>query len=207
MKLISPFTYIDPAGGQWLAPAGSIIDGASIPKFAWSIIGGPFEGQYREASVVHDIACNLKQRPWELVHLTFYYAMRASGVDSTLAAIMYAAVYHFGPRWTYTRTVVGGDAQKTIQDVQNESDRRSQLDVIEETRQVCPFPPICTIQTTIKVIVTAAKPQLKVDDFWTLQQAISYKQARPPLSYEQPPPEVPDEMLLEQIRNYVPLEK
>jgi hypothetical protein len=31
--------------------------------------------------------------------LTFYNAMRARGVSDTLAKIMYAAVYHFGPRW------------------------------------------------------------------------------------------------------------
>jgi hypothetical protein len=75
------------------------VDGASIPKFAWSIIGGPFEGKYRDASVIHDVACVARSAPWEYVHLVFYYAMLASGVDKTTAKIMYAAVYHFGPRW------------------------------------------------------------------------------------------------------------
>jgi hypothetical protein len=29
----------------------------------------------------------------------FYYAMRSGGVTSPRAAVMYAAVYRFGPRW------------------------------------------------------------------------------------------------------------
>ncbi len=33
------------------------------------------------------------------VHRTFYTAMRASSVDVWRAKVMYAAVYHFGPRW------------------------------------------------------------------------------------------------------------
>src|ERR687892_2905966 len=80
MVLTEPFGYIDPEGNRWDAPAGSVIDGASIPQVAWSVIGGPFEGKYRNASVIHDVACDQRQRPWDKVHLTFYYAMRACDV-------------------------------------------------------------------------------------------------------------------------------
>lgn len=107
MRLQAPYEYIDPAGGTWLAPAGTISDGASIPKFAKSFIGGGWDGRYLHAAVIHDVACVEKRRPWELVHLAFYNAMLASGVDATTAKIMYAAVYHFGPRWT-----LGGDSRK-----------------------------------------------------------------------------------------------
>jgi hypothetical protein len=99
MKLLSDFSYIDPQGIQWNAPKGSIIDGASIPKIAWSIIGGPFEGRYRNASIIHDVACEEEKKTWESVHEVFYCAMIASEVLPTLALVMYAAVYHFGPRW------------------------------------------------------------------------------------------------------------
>jgi len=101
MILVEPFSYVDPVGNRWLAPKGAKIDGASIPKFAWSFIGGPFEGRYRDASVIHDVACDEQKRNWEDVHAAFYTAMRARGVDLGTAEIMYAAVYHFGPRWTY----------------------------------------------------------------------------------------------------------
>lgn len=100
MELLKSFQYTDPASAVWDAPQGWIVDGASIPRLAWSIIGGPFEGKYREASVIHDVACDKKERMWQQVHKTFYTAMLASDVDPIKAKIMYAAVYYFGPRWT-----------------------------------------------------------------------------------------------------------
>ena len=85
MRLLAPFAYIDPSGLEWHAAAGWIVDGASIPRFAWSLIGGPFEGKYRNASVIHDVACDEQLRSWEAVHEVFYWAMRASGVDPMIA--------------------------------------------------------------------------------------------------------------------------
>jgi hypothetical protein len=108
MTLVEDFGYSDPRGGIWLAPKGSIINGASIPKVFWSVIGGPFEGKFRNASVIHDVACVDRTRSHEAVHRAFYEACRAGGVDQQMARILYAAVSKFGPKWTYqevTRTV------------------------------------------------------------------------------------------------------
>ena len=69
----------------------------------WSIIGGPFEDKYREASVIHDHYCDEKTDTWQNVHLVFYNGMRAHGVDPLKAKLMYAAVYNFGPRWLKVR--------------------------------------------------------------------------------------------------------
>ena len=99
MKLLSSFAYIDPKGVEWEVPSGWVVDGASIPQVAWTFVGGPFEGKYRDASVIHDFGCDKKVKPWEKVHEVFYWAMLASGVETWRAKIMYAAVYHFGPRW------------------------------------------------------------------------------------------------------------
>ncbi len=99
MILRKPFAYVDPFGVRWEAPEGSRVDGASIPQIAWSFIGAPFEGKYRDASVLHDVACVERKRPWWDVHDMFYTGMLASGVDPVKAKIMYSAVYHFGPRW------------------------------------------------------------------------------------------------------------
>ena len=62
MTLPKDFSYVDPLSVRWVAPKGSKIDGASIPQWAWSLIGGPFEGAYRKASVVHDVACDQRSR-------------------------------------------------------------------------------------------------------------------------------------------------
>lgn len=102
MKLLEDFEYVGPDGTIWIAPKDWVVDGASIPQIFWSLMGGPFEGKYRDASVIHDVACDKKERPWEAVHLAFYEGMLASGVTDVRAKVMYAAVYHFGPRWPRT---------------------------------------------------------------------------------------------------------
>jgi hypothetical protein len=99
MTLLDDFGYVDPARTTWRASKGHKIDGASIPPVFWSFIGGPFEGKYRNASVVHDYECDVKKRPWPSVHRMFYNAARCGDVEQTKAKVMYAAVYHFGPRW------------------------------------------------------------------------------------------------------------
>ena len=100
MRLLKNFGYVDPTGKLWIAPVDSVIDGASIPQLFWSVMGGPFEGLYRNASVVHDIACDEKKEDWKDVHRMFFQACLCGGVDSIKASLMYGAVYHFGPRWT-----------------------------------------------------------------------------------------------------------
>lgn len=117
MTLMEPYAYYDPNGLRWDAPLGAEIDGASIPKQAWSLIGGPYEGLYRFASVIHDVACDEKIRPWEDVHLTFYYGMRASGVEEVRAKMMWVAVHEFGPRWPRYVHVTGESADKVNESV------------------------------------------------------------------------------------------
>jgi hypothetical protein len=68
----------------------------------WSLIGGPFEGKYRNGSVVHDYYCDVRSANWRSVHKMFYRAMLVSGVSVRRAKVMYAAVYFAGPRWNDT---------------------------------------------------------------------------------------------------------
>lgn len=99
MTLLKPFEYRDAAGVRWIVPRGAIIDGASIPQLFWSVIGGPFEGKYRKASVVHDFYCQVRTRPYRDVHQVFYEGMRTAGVSDEKSWLMFEAVNRFGPRW------------------------------------------------------------------------------------------------------------
>jgi len=103
MTLIEPFEYIDPEGLSWKVPLGTVVDGASIPQFFWSLIGGPFDGKYRNASVVHDFYCQVRTRPYRKVHQVFRDAMDTSGVSSSKSWLMFEAVNRFGPRWSNTK--------------------------------------------------------------------------------------------------------
>lgn len=51
--------FIDSRGITWIAPVGTETDGASIPRFLWPIIGGPFEGTHRDGAILHDAAYSL----------------------------------------------------------------------------------------------------------------------------------------------------
>jgi hypothetical protein len=106
MRLLEDFSYVDAKGAVWKAPKGSLIDGASIPRVLWTAVGSPFTGEYRAASVVHDVACDERTRSWQNVHRMFYEASRAGGVGEQKAKIMFAAVYHFGPRWSANGTPI-----------------------------------------------------------------------------------------------------
>lgn len=99
MRLLEDFIFVDPDGKAWKAPAGSIINGASIPMVLWDTVGSPYAGKYRQASVVHDVACIERREPWQAVHEMFYHAMLASGVEPLRAEVMAEAVRKFGPRW------------------------------------------------------------------------------------------------------------
>ncbi len=103
VKLLENFFYIDPSGKQWPAPTGSVVNGASIPWPLWNKwIGPPFVGNYRRASVVHDVACDLREKicaSSQIAHRMFYDACLCGGVGKAKAKVMYWAVRKFGPKW------------------------------------------------------------------------------------------------------------
>lgn len=107
MTLLSELRYTDPDGVVWIAPAGSVVDGASIPRALWSLMGGPFDGKYRNASVLHDVAYEQHIRSWEKCDHMFYNAMRCSGVSALEAKTMYYALYRHGRHWIRPRSFLG----------------------------------------------------------------------------------------------------
>ncbi len=112
MTVLKELRYTDPDGVVWVAPTGAKVNGASVPRAFWSLIGGPFDGKYRKASVLHDVAYDEKSRPWQEVDRMFYNAMRCAGVGPAEAKTMYYSVYRFGHHWKFkskrARAVAGG---------------------------------------------------------------------------------------------------
>jgi len=95
MRLVEEFTFTDPDGLTWVAPSGYEVDGASIPKALWSLVGSPYTGDYRRASIVHDKACNdaagdVTAR--KAADRMFYHACRAGGCSSEEANNLYLGV-------------------------------------------------------------------------------------------------------------------
>ena len=139
-----------------------MVDGASIPQTFWSVIGGPFEGGYRKASVIHDYM-RPQVRPGR-TYLVFYNGMRANGVRTLTAKIMYAAVYNFGPRWVEVeashKTIVGQpllredinqaivkqitENDPPIEEITRISDQLSKIESIDELQAILEQNAACT---------------------------------------------------------------
>jgi hypothetical protein len=99
LQLREDFGFEDQAGKLWLARQGQVLDGTSIPLVFRSMIGMPFVGDYRRASVVYDYYCHAKTEPWRDVHRMFYHASLTEGVGEVEAKVMYATLYAAGMRW------------------------------------------------------------------------------------------------------------
>ena len=132
MLLLSDFAFVDDQGKRWLSPKGSKVDGASIPPQLWSaIVGTPLVGDYRRASVLHDVACQQKIEPHKAVHRMFYDAMIADGVDELHAQVMYTAVRSFGPKWkTGSAGMLAGEAVLATPRAISIDELESALDVV-----------------------------------------------------------------------------
>jgi hypothetical protein len=92
MRLLAPFWYIDPQGRRWEAPAGSIIDGATIPRTLWSSVGSPFTGSYRRASIIHDVAVLTPSILRGDADTMFYSACLSGGCTLFQGKLLYAGV-------------------------------------------------------------------------------------------------------------------
>ena len=92
MKLLEDFWYEDPDGRKWNAPAGSVVNGASIPTALWATVGSPYTGDYRRASIVHDVACEDPGIPRKEADKMFYFACLAGGCSQSQARVLYIGV-------------------------------------------------------------------------------------------------------------------
>jgi len=97
IRLLEPLTFVDAMGPIITVPAGTVVDGASIPSWAWVFVGAPLSGDFRRASVIHDYECVTRVVPSPQVHCRFYRAMRADGVGRFRATVMYLAARWYGP--------------------------------------------------------------------------------------------------------------
>lgn len=92
MRIIEPFWYSDPQGRRWEAPAGTVINGASIPRTLWTSVGSPYTGDYRRAAVVHDAAVGAEGIARAEADTMFYFACLCGGCSLLQAKLLYAGV-------------------------------------------------------------------------------------------------------------------
>jgi hypothetical protein len=133
MELLEDFVFQDATGTRWIAPAHYAVDGASIPRALWTLIGSPFTGDYRRASIVHDKACSdsrgdsAKRRAADRM---FYRACRAGGSTVGDSMLLYlgvriGALVSVVPAW---RPSSGGEEMTLVRLTRTAEDERLEAD-------------------------------------------------------------------------------
>ena len=92
MRVMEAFWYIDPDGRRWDVAAGTIINGASIPRTLWSSVGSPYTGDYRRAALVHDAAVGREGVLRQEADTMFHFACLSGGCSMLQAKLLYAGV-------------------------------------------------------------------------------------------------------------------
>jgi hypothetical protein len=95
MQVLQDFWFKDPHGKTWTTPSNWRIDGASIPRALWTLVGSPYTGDYRRASIVHDKACDDAvgdAGARSAADRMFYHACREGGCSIYESTLLYIGV-------------------------------------------------------------------------------------------------------------------
>jgi Protein of unknown function (DUF1353) len=99
IKLLSDFGFQDPSGKKWIAQKGAELDGNSFTPLFEQMVGLPFAGEHRRASLLHDYFAKQLNEPWRDVRRMYYAALLAEGMSDHEAKTAYAVLYGAGMRW------------------------------------------------------------------------------------------------------------
>ena len=91
-ELSAPFEYHARKSFVIVVPEKFVTDGASIPKFAFSLVGGRWTGKYVRGAVIHDYLYYSQFILRKTADKIFLEAMKYSGVNFVKRRIMYLAV-------------------------------------------------------------------------------------------------------------------
>jgi hypothetical protein len=99
MRLVEPFEFHQSKGKVWKVPVGHIVKGRGMPPLFRDLIGQPFNGGFRKASIVYDHATQAMKEPWDEAQRMFLEASLAEGVTQSEAKAMYMLLRAQGSRW------------------------------------------------------------------------------------------------------------
>jgi hypothetical protein len=142
-------------------------------------MGGPFEGRYRDASVVHDYYCKVRTAPSDDVHEMFYQAMLANGVDSVKAGVMYYAVKWYGPRWEYLKKFGEAGGYETFAVVRSSKELAFGPDFFRQASAAAGQPSHVDVQMHVPYVQRAGKPFFNQPWLYSNGKALSELPARP----------------------------
>lgn len=132
--------FVDGAGRDWVAPTGTLTDGASIPQIFVPIVGNPRSREFANAAAMHDAWCGIgnedgpvyHKATWQEVHRMFYDSLIVGGTDDIRAKVMFAAVWLGGPRWSPISRAPDTRLERLPQDLRRDGMRRAKAYIEKE---------------------------------------------------------------------------
>ncbi|WP_459555411.1 DUF1353 domain-containing protein [Lacunimicrobium album] len=105
LEVTRPVKVENEFGWEVRVPARFLTDGASIPRLLWPIVGHPFQGEFLQAAVVHDLLCHHAWLLGSYQHRVmadayFFWLLTELKVSWWKRTAMYLAVRLWG-RWCY----------------------------------------------------------------------------------------------------------
>jgi len=104
MILMEDFSYQRKDGKIYTARQGMIFDGATIPRWVWTLVGSPYTGPQRKPAIIHDQICldghaGIAPCDSATAAAIFREGIRDEGGSWLLAWIMWFSVKTFGPKF------------------------------------------------------------------------------------------------------------
>jgi Protein of unknown function (DUF1353) len=98
-EVIDGLQYKEEGGRSWRIPSGAIVESRCFSTVLLALIGQPFEGLIKNASLLYNYFCLNQTRARDDVNGMFREAMLASGIQEGEVNVLYNAVVRFGPNW------------------------------------------------------------------------------------------------------------
>ena len=98
MVVTFDFGFRDRAGIWHWSFRGDIIDGASIPKYGWSIVGSPYVGNHRVPAAIHDSDYVYRRNSRKVCDRGFLDSLKFCGASWEKRHFFYRMVRDFGAK-------------------------------------------------------------------------------------------------------------
>lgn len=95
LRLLKDLVYMSSDGIRYVAKKELMTDGASIPKFAWGLVGHPFD-LYLESAVIHDELYRQGVIPRKRADWVLLDGMKTQGISFWKRHTMHKMVRTFG---------------------------------------------------------------------------------------------------------------
>jgi hypothetical protein len=99
IRLKEELLFRQTGGETWVVPANAIVDGRSMPKLFFSLIGHPFTSGFLKTAIIYDYAVKAKVRRWTDAQRMFVEGVVVEGVPTIEAKAMYMLLHATGSRW------------------------------------------------------------------------------------------------------------